>query len=138
MEAVPLFLGSKPHSNTMKMHLMVDPFPKNNRSTELRFLIPLDIKIGHFVDILPSQALRLVLTKLIVTQQKQTFTHKPKDTITPRFDLMPGFKHNWKNCAPIWNTLQSCSWGHHSGTLAPQSSTSEADLAPLFHKSNPV
>ena len=124
MEAVPLFLGSKPHSNTMKVHLMVDPFPKNNRSTDLRFLIPLDIKIGHFVDILPSQALRLVgwgltalltqnrsyrasqalrlvLTKLIVTQQKQTFTHKPKDTITPRFDLMPGFKHNWKNHAPI-------------------------------------
>jgi len=39
---------------------------------ELRFYVPLDIKIGHFGDVLPSLSLGVVLKKLNLTQLKQT------------------------------------------------------------------
>jgi len=39
-------------------------------------------KIGYFRDVLPSQLLSWVPMKLNLTQQKQTFTNKPKVTAT--------------------------------------------------------
>jgi len=38
----------------------------------MRFHIPFDT-MGHFGDVLPSQSLDVVLKKLNLTQQKQTF-----------------------------------------------------------------
>ena len=51
-------------------------------SAEIILYIPIDTKIAHFEDVLPSQSLGFVQTKLNITQHKQACTCKPKDTVT--------------------------------------------------------
>jgi len=55
---------------------------QNKLGIILGFYVPLQRKIGHFRDVLPSQSLGLVLKKLNLTQWNQMFTIKSKDTIT--------------------------------------------------------
>jgi len=44
-------------------------------SAEIILCIPIDTKIAHFEDVLPSQSLGFVQTKLNITQHKQTCTN---------------------------------------------------------------
>jgi len=49
--------------------------------TKFSLYIQLDAETGKFRDVLPSQSLSMVLKKLNLTQQKQTYINKPKDII---------------------------------------------------------
>ena len=48
-------------------------------TTELRFYIPFNTKIGYFSDVLPSKSLSMALQKLFYTTIADMH-HKPKDT----------------------------------------------------------
>jgi len=73
-----------------------------DRLIELRFYVPLNIKTGYFLYVLRSQALRLLLKKLNLTQQKQTMQKQNcKKKQKPQYNIKAKPTVNFKNCSCV-------------------------------------
>ena len=106
--------------------------------TELRFYIPLHTKIGHFVDVLLSQSLGMILKKLhlTVTKLKQTTQEQNRLSSTRKHKMLNLNKCTKTKSKPKPTLIFKCVCVSLCTTVAHNAAQNSSDNVPSYRPDN--